>query len=81
MCESAYINTETQMMSEVYYVAAHFRTDSDHRYKVILRDIDSDSVAGVVWFPCFDEANQFAEQLVFPSAGLVNSPTFLPVIR
>ena len=81
MCESAFINTDTKMISEVYYVHAPFRADVDHRYKVILRDIDSDSIAGIVFFSCFDEAEAFAENLVFPSSGQIDSPTFLPAIR
>lgn len=78
MCESAFINFETQMTAEVHYIHKPFRTNQDHRYKVILRDIDSDNVAGVVYFFEFDEAEQFAEKLVFPSNDLIDSPTFLP---
>lgn len=81
MCESAFINTETHMSAEVYYVHAPFRSNSEHKYKVILRDNDSDSVAAVVFFPCFDKANEYAENLVFPSSGMIDSPAFVPVIR
>lgn len=78
---NSFTNADTQMTAEVFYVAAHFRTDSDHRYKVILRDLDSDSVAGVVWFSTSDDAETFAHNLVFPSSRLISSPTFLPEFK
>lgn len=81
MCESAFINTETCMSAEVYYVHAPFRSNSENKYKVILRDNDSDFVAAVVFFPCFDRANEYAENLVFPQSGMIDSPAFVPVIR
>jgi len=80
MCESAFINADTKMSAEVYYVHSPLRTNPEHRYKVILRDTDSENVAGIVYFFEFDEAEQFAEKLVFPSNGLIDSPTFLPQV-
>jgi len=81
MCESAFINFDTQMSAEIYYVQAPFRSNSDQRYKVILRDLDSDSVASVIYFSSLEAAESKAEKLVFPSGGIVNSPAFLPAIR
>jgi hypothetical protein len=80
MCESAFINLDTQMSAEVYYVHAPFRTNSDHRYKVILRDLDSDSIAGVLFFQSFDDAEAKAEKLAFPSSGLINGPVSVPAV-
>ena len=80
MCESAFINFDTQMSAEVYYVHAPFRSNSDHRYTVILRDLESDSVAATMFFHSFDNAEAKAQQLVFPSSGLIDSPTFLPQV-
>lgn len=81
MCESAFINFDTQMSAEIYYVQAPFRSNSDHRYTVILRDLDSDSVVATMFFHSLENATAKAEKLVFPSSGVVNSPAFLPAIR
>ena len=80
MCESAFINFDTQMSAEVYYVHSPLRTNPEHRYKVILRDLDSDSIAGVIFFDSFDDAEATAEKLVFPSSGLINGPVCVPAI-
>lgn len=80
MCESAFINFDTQMSAEVYYVHAPFRSNSDHRYTVILRDLESDSMAATMFFHSFDNAEAKAEQLVFPKSGVINGPVCVPPV-
>lgn len=80
MTESIFVNTETQVGAEVNYVPAHFRRNADHRYKVIFRDLDSDNVIAVRYFTNFDAANALAEELVFPSPGLIPGPVCIPPV-
>lgn len=80
MTESIFINTETKVSAEVNYVAAHFRRNADHRYKVIFRDLDSDNVITVRYFTSFDSANASAEKLVFPSPELIPGPVCIPPV-
>lgn len=77
-----YNNFDTGMGSEVNYVPVHFRTDSDHRYKVVFSDLDSDNVVSVRFFFDFDEAIAYAEELAFPTGGgLIDGPICVPPIR
>jgi hypothetical protein len=80
MTESIYINTETNVSTEVNYVPAHFRRNADHRYKVIFRDLDADAVIAVRYFSDFDTANASAEELVFPSPGMIAGPVCVPPV-
>ena len=82
MCVAEFTNPETQMTAEVFYVSAPFRTNADRRYKVLLTDLESESVVTVFrWFSSLESAETFARDLVFPSSRLISSPTFLPEIR
>jgi hypothetical protein len=79
---TSFTNESTNMTSKVQYVNLPFRTDMSHCYKVTLHDLDSDNYVGVSrHFATLDLAEAYARKLVFPNAGKISSPSFLPVIK
>ena len=75
-----YTNVNTGMKSDVIYRLPALRSGNDHPYKVVLTDLDCNMVAGVVFFNDYDNANQFAHDLVFPKSGKIDGPACVPQI-